>query len=99
MSFDARIVFTGVCSFIFNKDTTKKVQACVVLPEAEGRGTFEILTQKAPDTTNLRRHRAFIRYSLLNLDAIPDKTGISEDADGLLYIEGKRITFNFTEGP
>lgn len=98
MSFDARIVFTGVCSFIFNQDTARNVRACVVLPEAEGRGVFEILNQKSPDTLNLRRHRAFIRFSLLNLDAIPDKTGLTEDAEALLYVEGKRITFNFKEG-
>jgi hypothetical protein len=98
MSFKVRIVFTGLCSFILNKDPTQQVRACVVLPDGEGGGIRETLIKKAPDGTPLLRHRAFVRFKLPQLDRITDKTSLPVDAEGLWYIEGKRVAFRFQEG-
>lgn len=98
MSFKVRIVFTGLCSFILNTDGTKKVRACVVLPDGQGGGDRETLRKKASDGTPLQRHRAFMRFNLRQLDRITDKTSLPVDAEGLSYIEGKRVAFRFQEG-
>jgi len=98
MASRVRIIFTGVSMFIVNEDTSKQVKACVIMPDAEGTGDKQVLlSKKAPDGTFLRRHRAFVRFNLLQLERIANKTDLPVDAEGLWYVEGKRIAFKFTE--
>ena len=94
---DVRIGFSGVCSFIINSDGSRRVRACVVLPDAEGRKDNHITSKKAPDGTRLRRHRAFLKFNLRQLVAIPTKTDVPEEAEGLVYIEGFRVSFPITD--
>jgi hypothetical protein len=98
MAFKVRIGFTGVCSFVINSDTTgRKVRACVVMPDAEGRGDKQHTSKKAPDGERLLRHRAYLKFKLQQLVSITNKLDVPVDSEGLVYIEGYRVSFKIPD--
>src|SRR4051812_39962699 len=92
MSFNLRIVFTGVCAFVRNADESKKAKMCVVLPNGTGRKLLR--EEESADGKSLRRHRGFLQFKVSQLGALAsNQEPLPPDADAIWYLDRHRLTF------
>jgi len=99
MSFNARVVFTGICAFVPNSLPKEEsgVRICVVLPDGRSR---KLNAKQGFDGTNLRRHRGFLQFKARQLVAAIDpetaKT-IPDDANVIWYLDRHRVSFAYDQ--
>jgi hypothetical protein len=89
-TFNLRIRFTGICTFVPNSEEGK-TKMCVVFPD--GTGTKQKVAT-ALDGSDLKRHVGYISF---NLHDVKGANWALEDAKVLWYLSGQRLVIK-TEG-
>lgn len=89
---DFKVTFTGICAFAENADGAKRCKAVVLLPD----GARDTTTAgKALDGTDLRRHRAYVKFKARSLKGA-QALGLSDNLDVLRYLTAERVTIRPT---
>jgi hypothetical protein len=84
MSFDLKVVFTGLMVFVPNGCQNSRARMCALVVDGRQEDRFAL------DGTQLRPHRAFVRFPIDNLSP----TSGAKESFGLWYLDRQRIIFD-----
>ena len=96
MSFNLRVKFSGICTFVPNRPLDQgPTRMCILLPDADSDSIY--IREGAADGKDLQRHRGFIRFNLRNLEGMQELPQ-QDDLSGLWYLGRRQLQFDFEGG-